>query len=51
MVFSALKLISNMILKSQLTSLSLVPFTHCLDYLNFMLYRAEMVYLIVLFLA
>lgn len=30
---------------------SFVPFEHCLDYLNFKLYRAEMIYLIVLCLA
>lgn len=30
---------------------SLVPFMPCLDYLNFKLYRAEMIYLIVLCLA
>lgn len=31
--------------------MSLVPFTLCLDYLNFKLYRPEMIYLIVLCLA
>lgn len=30
---------------------SLVPFTHCLDYLNFKLYGPEMIYSIVLCLA